>query len=436
MAKTYINTIKYKIVAKFEIKGIVDKHDIIGAVFGQSEGLIGEDMDLKELQKGGKIGRIEVEVQEGMGTTTGSLIIPSSMDMVKTSILAAAVEVVDKVGPCESTFEVTGIEDTRSAKRDSIKERAQELLQKMRTEEIPETETFAEAIRSGVRAADLINYGQDKLPASSGIEKEESIILVEGRADVINLLKHNVKAVIGIGGSAVPKTIIDLCRGKEVTVFIDGDRGGELNLRNLEKFIKIAFVARAPDGKEVEELVRKEIEACFKKKVSPADFFSRSFRGDRGSDRAPYKRSYERRPYSGAPGGRDRQGTGGRDRPYPERRSYPERSYEHRPVEPKIGKVEEVSKEAEPFQPVMKELQDSLKGRLLDAKGKTIKEVGVRDLLAAMGSEKKVNAVVFDGIVTKRLAEEAEKIGIKYLVGVKKGRTGETKNVKVLTISS
>ena len=51
MAKTYLSTVKYVIKTDFTVEGIVDKHDIIGAIFGQSEGLIGEEMDLKELQK-------------------------------------------------------------------------------------------------------------------------------------------------------------------------------------------------------------------------------------------------------------------------------------------------------------------------------------------------------------------------------------------------
>ena len=56
MAKTYLSTVKYEAVVQFEITGVVDRHDIIGAVFGQSEGLLGETLDLRALQKNGKSG--------------------------------------------------------------------------------------------------------------------------------------------------------------------------------------------------------------------------------------------------------------------------------------------------------------------------------------------------------------------------------------------
>ncbi|MCX6798543.1 MAG: DNA primase, partial [Candidatus Diapherotrites archaeon] len=87
MAKTYLSTVKYLIKTNFEIDGIVDKHDIIGAIFGQSEGLVGEEMDLKELQQNGKIGRIDVDTKVHGGKTTGILTVPSSMDKVKTTLL-------------------------------------------------------------------------------------------------------------------------------------------------------------------------------------------------------------------------------------------------------------------------------------------------------------------------------------------------------------
>ena len=46
--------------ANFEIEGVVEKPDVIGAVFGQTEGLFGPELELRELQKSGRIGRIEI----------------------------------------------------------------------------------------------------------------------------------------------------------------------------------------------------------------------------------------------------------------------------------------------------------------------------------------------------------------------------------------
>jgi len=47
---------KYLIKANIAVDGIVDKHDIIGAIFGQTEGLFGEEFDLQVLQGQGQSG--------------------------------------------------------------------------------------------------------------------------------------------------------------------------------------------------------------------------------------------------------------------------------------------------------------------------------------------------------------------------------------------
>src|SRR3989338_9857104 len=145
MAKTYIDTVKYIVTANFSIDGLVEKPDIIGAIFGQTEGLIGNDLELRELQKNGKIGRIEVDLEAKGGKTSGKIIIPSSLDRVETVILASAVEVVDKVGPCAATIAVEKVEDTRSAKRKQIIDRAKYLLQRMLSSDVPESQELTDA---------------------------------------------------------------------------------------------------------------------------------------------------------------------------------------------------------------------------------------------------------------------------------------------------
>jgi len=42
--------VKYLAKLSFEIDGAVDKADIIGAIFGQTEGLFGPEMNLNEPQ--------------------------------------------------------------------------------------------------------------------------------------------------------------------------------------------------------------------------------------------------------------------------------------------------------------------------------------------------------------------------------------------------
>ena len=67
MAKLAQNFAKYLIHARLQAKGIVEKPDVIGAIFGQTEGLLGADMDLRELQRTGRVGRIEVDVKNNKG---------------------------------------------------------------------------------------------------------------------------------------------------------------------------------------------------------------------------------------------------------------------------------------------------------------------------------------------------------------------------------
>ncbi len=434
-------------------------------------------MDLRELQKSGKLGRIEVNAETHSGKTGGEIIVPSSMDTVKTALLAASIESVDKVGPCDSSFKIKKIEDSRKEKRSAVQERAKELLKQLSTA-MPETDEMTEAVRTGVRKAALKSFGEEKLPCGPDVEKSKEIVIVEGRADVLNLLKHGIKNAVAIDGARIPKSIIDLSRKKSVTAFVDGDRGGDLIARKLIDVASIKEIAKAPDGKEVEELTGKEIITCLKKTTASEDFGKRSYlRGrprenspvrrsgsrsfDRARERNPMRNSYDRSPPRGKDTGRTSYGRSpsrgpGRsfDRPSgrnprgssydrgPQRgkdtgrtsygRSFdrPGRGYERSFREPpKIELKQDLGK----FGPVLKELESSLKARLLGKDMKQVKEVSVRDLLKAMESEKKVECVVFDGIVTKRLLGQAEKSGIKTIVGMKKGKIEESKKVKVLT---
>ena len=272
MAKTYVDAVKYMIKIQFQIKGVVDKPDIVGAVFGQSEGLLGEEMDLRELQKKGRVGRIEVNIRPEGGNTIGEIFVPTSMDMAETSVLAAAIETVDKVGPCESSFRVVNIEDVRQNKRADIAKRAKELLTRLKMEQSPEIDTLTEEIRSDVRAGNLVEYGRDRLAAGPDIESADEVIVVEGRADVVNLLKHGIKNVIGMGGSRISQDIVNLSRRKTIVLFVDGDRGGELNARKLHQIAIVPFVSVAPDGKEVEELQQKEIIQALRRRVPIQSF--------------------------------------------------------------------------------------------------------------------------------------------------------------------
>jgi len=259
--------IKYIVEAKFFVDGVVEKHDVIGAIFGQTEGLLPPEFDLRELLKSGKIGRINIYLTSEKDKTEGKIELPSSLDRPETAIIAAAMESVDRVGPCEAKIDVEQIRDVRMDKRKQIVERARELLKDWVVREVQDAEKIVEEVSKAEKQKQVVKYGAEKLTATPDINDLNSIILVEGRADVINLTKSGYAGIIALEGVKVPKSIITLSKKKEITAFLDGDRGGDLILKELLQVADIKYVARAPRGKEVEELDVGEIKASLEKKV-------------------------------------------------------------------------------------------------------------------------------------------------------------------------
>ncbi len=251
-------TTKYIIEVKFNIKGVVEKSDIVGAIFGQTEGLL-LDLDLRDLQKSGRIGRIEVETESKEGVSMGTIKIPSSLTRKETAILAATVETVSRVGPCEAEISLIEIRDVRETKRKKIIERAAELLKEWDQKSLEQSE-IVEKIDTDIKLGEIISWGPEKLPAGPDVDKNQDIIIVEGRADVLNLLRIGIKNTIAVQGTQIPKSVIKLVKSKKsVTAFLDGDRGGTIILNELLQVTKIDFVARALEGHEVEELTRKQM---------------------------------------------------------------------------------------------------------------------------------------------------------------------------------
>ncbi len=259
---------KYIINASLEIDGVVDKPDVIGAVFGQTEGLLGAELELRELQRSGRIGRIEVNSETRSGRTIGTIVIPSSLDKAETSIVAAALEIIQRIGPCNAKIKIANIEDIRVSKRSFVVERAKELLKNLMDGVMPDSQELADEVSQSVRITEITEFGRDRLPAGPAINESDEVIVVEGRADVVNLLKHGFKNVIAINGTSMPPTIIELSRKKEITLFVDGDRGGNLIIKELLSTCEIDYVTCAPDGKEVEELTKKELHKALRSKIT------------------------------------------------------------------------------------------------------------------------------------------------------------------------
>src|SRR3989338_6176224 len=294
MAKISPVSIKYMIHAKFEATGPVEKPDVIGALFGQTEGLLGADLELRDLQKEGKIGRIEVETETNAGKTSGKIFIPTALDKSETSLIAAAIETIDRVGPTEAQITIEKIEDVRGNKREFILDRAKKLLEGM--ESSTSSREISESLKSASRASKVQEYGEEKLAA--GYLDGEEIIVVEGRADVMNLLENRVNNVICMNGTKLPPSIIELSKKKSITLFVDGDRGGKLIAKNVIENAQIDFIAFAPDGKEVEELSGKEILVSLRKRIPAKEFSFSSFSKEEnhnynGYHKESYKESYK-----------------------------------------------------------------------------------------------------------------------------------------------
>jgi len=296
MAKISPVSIKYMIHANFRVEGALEKPDVIGAIFGQTEGLLGNELEMRELQKEGKIGRIEVDLERKDKVTTGVIKIPTALDQSETTLIAAAVETIEKMGPCDAQIEVEKIEDVRGSKRDYIIERAKKLMADFGSR--TDSREISKTIKDSTRTSEVQEYGSEKLPC--GDLSGNEVIVVEGRADVLNLLRAGVKNVISMNGTKLPESVRKLSEEKDITLFLDGDRGGDLIAKNVIDNARIKDITFAPDGKEVEELTGKEILMNLRRKVPVEEFLSRKkVSGRRGSKKedssseAPLNQNYK-----------------------------------------------------------------------------------------------------------------------------------------------
>jgi DNA primase len=411
------STTKYLIQAKLSTDGIVEKPDIVGAIFGQTEGLLGDELDLRDLQKSGRIGRIEVEVSASKGKSEGTVYVPSSLDQVETAILASSLETIDRVGPCKARINVEKVEDVRISKRNKIVERAKQLLGEMLKSSKASGLDLADSVRQSVQIEEVVHYGKERLPAGPNIEDSDAIIVLEGRSDVLNLLKYGIKNVIAVEGTNIPQTIVELAREKVVTAFVDGDRGGELILRELLQVAEIDFVARAPSGQEVEELTQKQIVKCLRNKA-PADQFAEMLNIQSGGSKNGEKtgrREDERSDRHKRDDDRGRGRDQGRSR--------------------SDDRGRRLNPEQFRYKGVLEELSNSSKSRLLNESGAVLKEVHVSMLADTLKeTSDTVSAIVLDGIITQRILDLAVEKHISAVVGVKLGNIAKLPtNVEVLT---
>ena len=476
------NTTKYMVRARINADGIIEKPDVVGAIFGQTEGLLGDELDLRDLQKSGRIGRIEVEIVSKGGKSDGIIYMSSSLDQVETVILASALETVDRVGPCRASIHVLGIEDVRVTKREKVVERAKELLNDLIKQSKGSSYDLMDSVRQSVQVEEITTYGKDRCPAGPNVKDSEAIIIVEGRSDVLNLLKAGIKNAIAVEGTNVPKTIQDLSRERVATAFVDGDRGGELILRELFQVAEVDFVARAPRAHEVEELTAKQIVKCLRNKV-PGDQYMEmnglvteertldedvEDREERRERRERRDREDERRER------RDR-----RDRDEDERREHRPRfdndaiekyrkkkdeteevpaisageapamieageapvmieapaddESEPAPVEEPKPKAKRtlrgkkssdkvLSPEQTQYRDMLLDLATTHNAKILGEGNSVIREVAVKNLVNSLKEDSEgVVAIVFDGVISQRILDISAEKGINTVIGTRKG---------------
>ncbi len=391
MGKLAQATSKYTIFAKFDADGTVEKPDVIGAVFGQTEGLLGQELDLRELQRTGRIGRIDVEMTSRSGKVSGVITIPSSLDGSETALIAACCETIERVGPCNASVVVEKIEDVRASKRKYVIDRAKELLGNLLDTGM-EAQEISEQIKEAVRSGEITDY--EGMPAGPNIANSDAIVVVEGRADVINLLRSGIKNAIAIEGTSVPEAVAKLTKEKITTVFLDGDRGGDLILKELLAVGEIDFVSRAPRGKEVEELTKKEIYKALREQV-PTDQYKQEANGSQSRTEA-----------------------------------------EQRPLDIRAAPARIDSEISEKLKALLNELTGTRAAYFMDPNMGILGKVPVKEMFNTM-KELRADTLVFDGEVDQKLVTFSWQRGVRCIAGMRyRGRIQVPEGMQVLTIEN
>jgi len=369
--------VKYHVKLSYEVDGLVERADIIGAIFGQTEGLLGPEMNLNELQRVSKVGRIEVIAKSTANTTSGNAVIPMSTDIDTCALIAAGIESIDKVGPFDCKFTLDAIDDVRAAKKDDIVKRAKEIKQKWATKTVSEGETMLNDVHQG-DSGKLSSYGPSKLTCSSGVFNSNWIILVEGRADVINLLRAGYDNVLAIEGAKIDESIKELCSEKDTVVaFIDGDRAGGFILKELKSVVTLDYELQADTGVEVEELTPQRLDEILQPIVDEIK----------------------------------------NGKPTPSLKSEDDKSI------------------ADVASKIFPNLNETLEAVGLDGDQNEIFKVPISEVVSKLSSQSGIKYLLLDGIITKRLLEGAKNAGIECVIGHRVAKLTNSDGMTLKTFS-
>jgi DNA primase len=397
-----LTTTKYLIHAQINANGIVEKPDVVGAVFGQTEGLLSNDLDLRELQRTGRIGRIQVNIHSNSGRAKGDIIIPSSLDRVETAILAASLETINRVGPCEAEIQTLKVEDVRAVKREQVVNRAKEIYKNMVESVGPASMKMIEEVREAMRIHEISEYGDDRLPAGPSIHTSDAIIVVEGRSDVLNLLKYGIKNTVAVEGVSVPQSIGDLSKKRTTTAFVDGDRGGELILKELLQIGDVDYITRAPQGKEVEDLEKDEVLIALRDKVPTTQFLANHNILSESNNNSNKKQG---------------------------------KHHNKRPQYNKEPEVEIEDDEINLMKDMLKEFEGTGCGAILDKALNITKEVSIEDIYEEIKNiDGNADTVIFDGIISQRLVDVASQKGIGKLVAFNSNIVKKPHKLQIITM--
>jgi len=398
--------VKYHVKLKFDVDGLVEKADIIGAIFGQTEGLLGPEMNLNELQKVSKVGRIEVNVDSKSNSARGDALIPMSTDISTAALIAAAIESIDKVGPFQAKFSLIGIDDIRAIKKKIIVDRAKKIVQEWATKTISEGEEMLKDVYDASKPGKLTTFGKAQLACGVGVYDSDWIILVEGRADVINLLRAGYDNAIAIEGAKIDETILKLTQGKRIIAFIDGDRAGDLILKELQGLVKIDKIYRAPAGREVEECTPLEISDILK-------------------DVEEYIKNIHSIKFN--PDNQIKINNNIHNSVNQNQINHVDTKYLTNNQQDKVNmeisntkKTTTINEEDEvisTIKQVFPEINETLEAMIFDKSLKTILKVPVSDIVKKVFDIKGGKLLVMDGIITQRLVEAANKAGIQFIIG-------------------
>ena len=373
----YTGIVKYHVKLSFDVDGLVERADIIGAIFGQTEGLLGPEMNLNELQRVSKVGRIEVTTTSTENTTNGNVLLPMSTDVDTCALISAAIESIDKVGPFDCSFKLDAIDDVRASKKEDIVRRAKEIKQKWSTKSVSEGDTMLKDVHESI-AGKVTTYGPNKLPCSTGVFDSPWIILVEGRADILNLLRAGFDNALAINGATIDESIKEMCKSKKkIVAFLDGDRAGGMILQELKSVVNVDIELRADSGVEVEELTPQRV----------ADILNDT--------------NIEMKKLGTSP---------------------PTINEDDKSLATVISKI-------------YPDLNETLESVALDDKDNQLFKIPISELVNKLSTQTGVKCLILDGIITQRLLDNAKTSGIGCIVGHRAAKLSNLGDVKIKTFT-